>query len=164
VTDQHPFEQRQSLQEYFRTIMHTVVGQAFGAAGYDLMQEPMQWIGGRFRYAKPLADDLTCYIEFQVLVYNDNDWTRGQPSRFTVNLYRSDKVGGKPSTHAQYVRRSLPQLVVADFGVDILPSASHWWQFDDTDSLGKALAEAGHLIIGYGIPWLAGDLSPDDNA
>jgi hypothetical protein len=28
------------------------------------------------------------------------------------------------------------------------------------DELGKALAEAGHLVIGYGIPWLAGDLVP----
>lgn len=162
MTDQHPFEQRQSLQDYFRTIMHTVVGQAFSAAGYDLIEEPMQWIGGRFRYLKPLDDTLTAYIEFQVLVYNDNDWMRGQPSRFTVNLYRSDKAGGKASPHPDYVRRSLSQLVVTDFGVEILPSASHWWQFDDTDSLGKALAEAGHLIIGYGIPWLANDLNPDE--
>lgn len=164
MTDQHPFEQRQSLQDYFRTIMHTVVGQAFGAAGYELIEEPMQWIGGRFRYTNALDNGLSSYIEFQVLVYNDNDWTRGQPSRFTVNLYRSDKAGGKPSHHPDYVRRSLAQLVVADFGVEILPNANHWWQFDDTDSLGKALAEAGHLIIGYAIPYLAGDLSPDDNA
>ena len=41
--EKHPFEQRQSLQDYFRTIMHTVVGQAFAAAGYELLNEPMRW-------------------------------------------------------------------------------------------------------------------------
>ncbi|MDQ7034661.1 MAG: hypothetical protein Q9P01_07460 [Anaerolineae bacterium] len=45
----------------------------------------------------------------------------------------------------------------------ILPDADYWWQFNDTDSLGKALAEAGHLIIGYAIPYLSGDLDPDDD-
>jgi hypothetical protein len=25
-------------------------------------------------------------------------------------------------------------------------------------ALGKGLAEAGHLAIGYGMPWLSGDL------
>jgi hypothetical protein len=51
-------------------------------------------------------------------------------------------------------------LVVEDFGVNILPSADHWWEFRDTDSLGKTLAESGHLAVGYGIPWLAGELKP----
>jgi hypothetical protein len=156
----HPFEQRQSLQDYFRTIMHTVVGQAFAAAGYQLQDEPMRWIGGRFRYSKPLDEGFTAYIEFQVLVYNETEWTGKQPSRFRVTLIRSDKAGGKPSDSLRYVNRSLSQLVVNDFGVAILPDADHWWPFTDTDSLGKALAEAGHLIIGYGIPWLAGDLEP----
>ena len=161
MSDKHPFEEHQSLQEYFRTIMHTVVGQAFAAAGYDLLHEPMKWIGGRFRYAKKL-DDLTAYIEFQVLVYNDTAYTGQQPSRFTVYLYRSAKAGGRPSQHPQSVRHSLSQLVVRDFGVAILPDADYWWQFKDTDTLGKALAEAGHLLVGYGIPWLVGELTPDD--
>ena len=160
--NKHPFEERQSLQDYFRTIMHTVVGQAFAAAGYELLNEPMRWLGGRFRYAKNLDNGLTAYVEFQVLVYNDTAYTGQQPSRFTVNIYRSDKAGGKPSNHPQYIHRSLSQLVVTDFGISILPDADHWWQFKDTDALGKALAEAGHLIIGYAIPYLAGDLNPDD--
>jgi hypothetical protein len=159
--DKHPFEERQSAQDYFRTIMHTVVGQAFAAAGYELLHEPMKWTGGRFRYAKPLANGLTGYIEFQVLVYNDTAYTGKQASRFTVTLYRTDQTGGRQSKHPQYVQRSLSQLVVTDFGVEILPDADYWWQFKDTDALGKALAEAGHLIIGYAIPYLAGDLLPD---
>lgn len=160
--NKHPFEERQSLQEYFRTIMHTVVGQAFSAAGYDLVQEPMGWLSGRFRYVKSLDSDLSAYIEFQVLVYNDNAWTGKQPSRFRVSIIRSDKPGGRASSHPQYVNCTLSQLVVSDFGVTILPSADYWWSFQDTDSLGKALAEAGHLIVGYGVPYLAGDLSPDN--
>jgi hypothetical protein len=158
--EQHPFEKRQSLQDYFKTIMHTVVGQAFAAAGYELLNEPMRWIGGRFRYAKALDEAFTATIEFQVLVYNETEWTGKQPSRFRVSLIRSDKAGAKPSDAPRYVNRTLSQLVVTDFGVAILPDAEHWWTFNDTDSLGKGLAEAGHLIIGYGIPWLAGDLSP----
>lgn len=159
--NKHPFEERQSLQDYFRVIMHTVIGQAFLAADYELLNEPMKWLGGRFRYAKSLSNGLTAYIEFQVLVYNDTAYTGKQASRFTVNIYRSDKAGGKQSQHPQYIHRSLSQLVVTDFGVTILPDADYWWQFNDTDSLGKALAEAGHLIIGYAIPYLAGDLEPD---
>jgi hypothetical protein len=157
----HPFEERQSLQDYFRTIMHTVMGQAFEAAGYQLQNEPMKWLGGRFRYAKKLDNELTAYIEFQVLVYNETEWTGKQASRFRVNLIRSVKVGGQASKHPQYTQRSLSQLVLEDFEVAILPDADYWWNFTETDSLGKALAEAGHLIVGYAIPWLAGDLKPD---
>ena len=50
-------------------------------------------------------------------------------------------------------------LVVKDFGVAILPSADHWWTFRDMNELGTALAEAGHLVVAYGMPWLAGELS-----
>ena len=57
-------------------------------------------------------------------------------------------------------QRTLSALVVDDFHVDILPSADHWWTFSNTDDLGRALAEAGHLVIGYGMPWLAGELEP----
>lgn len=159
---QDPSQNRQSMQMYFQTLLNTVVGQAFSAGGYTLLEEPVRWLGGRFRYAKPLHDGLTAYIEYQVLVYADTAWTGRQPSRFTVNLYRSDQAGGRASNHPEYVYRSLSALVVEDFGVAILPSAEHWWVFDSTDSLGKGLAEAGHLVIGYGMPWLAGDLKPDD--
>lgn len=155
MTDKkHPFEERQSLQDYFRTILHTVMGQALSAAGYQLKDEPMNWLGGRFRYVKSLDNDLSAYIEFQVLVYNDTEWSSRQPSRFRVNLVRSDKAGGKPSQHEKYLQRSLSQLVVEDFGVAILPSADHWWTFTDTDSLGQSLAEAGHLIVGYALQFL----------
>lgn len=153
--DKHPFEERQSLQDYFRQIMHTVVGQAFEAAGYSLEQKPMQWLGGRFRYRKPLENGRIAHIEFQVLVYNDTAYTGRQPSRFRVNLLcRGD-------ARSVALNKTLSDLVVTDFGVSVLPAADHWWQFHDQQTLGAALAEAGHLAIGYGIPWLAGDLKPE---
>jgi hypothetical protein len=64
------------------------------------------------------------------------------------------------STHSRFVRRDLSALVVEDFGVGILPSAAHWWSFTQTAELGQALAEAGHLVVGFGMPWLSGDLDP----
>lgn len=155
--DKHPSEERQSLQDYFRQTMHTVVGQAFGAAGYGLEQRPMQWLGGSFRYHKQLDSGADTYIEFQVLVYNDNAYTGRQPSRFRVNLLRR----ADTQETAPLVKKTLSRLVVEDFGVSVLPSPDFWWQFHDQKSLGAALAEAGHLAIGYGIPWLAGELSPD---
>lgn len=161
MTDQHPFEMRQPDQDYFKGVLLTVVGQAFSAAGYELAHEPFQWLSGRYRFVKALDDAWHAYIEFQVLVYTDNAYAAGMPSRFRVTLIRSDRAGGKASPHEHYAKRTLSELVVGDFGVAILPSADHWWSFHDTTSLGNALAEAGHLVVGYGMPWLQGDLSPD---
>jgi hypothetical protein len=148
------------MQDYFRTLLLTVMGQALNAAGYGLDDQPMKWAAGQYRFKKLLDHDFTAYIEFQVLVYTDNDYASRTPSRFRVTLIRSDAPAGKPSSHTRYAHRTLSALVVEDFGVAILPSGDYWWTFHNTDTLGKALAEAGHLLIGYGLPWLAGDLTP----
>ena len=145
--------ERESGQAYFGTVLQTVVGQAFAAAGYQRERSPLQMAGGRFRYAKDFGDGGRGIIDFQVLVYSDTMWSSGAPSRFSVQLTRGSEREGD-------VARSLSRLVVEDFGVKILPAADHWWSYRDTDSLGKALAEAGHLVVGYGLPWLAGELSP----
>ncbi len=149
----------QSAQDYFRLLLLTVVGQAFEAAGYTLQEHPTQWAGGRFRFTKALEGGLYGFIEFQLLSYTDSEWSSGMPSRFQVTLVRSDQSSPYPPGE-DYAIRKLSALVVEDFGVGILPSADHWWSFRNTDELGKALAEAGHLAVGYGIPWLAGDLEP----
>lgn len=149
--------ERQAAQDYFRTLLRTVLGQAFAAAGYRLQNTPLQWAGGKFRFVKTFADGSRGTIDFQALVYSDSAWSAGAPSRFRVQLTRSQ-------TGNVLASRSLSQLVVADFGVMILPSADHWWTYTDTESLGKALAEAGHLVIGYGLPWLAGELLPPADA
>jgi hypothetical protein len=139
-----------NTQEQFRQILLMVVGQAFTAAGYALETNAMQQAGGMYRFVKTLPDGLTAQIDFQNLVYQDTEWSAGMPSRFRINLSRSD---GR--------QRDLSALVVEDFTVPILPSARHWWSYRDANSLGQALAEAGRLAIGYGMPWLAGDLEPE---
>lgn len=155
----------QSSGDHFRMILITVMGQALDAAGYTLEDAPVQWAGGRFRFVKSLNDELRGFIEFQLLSYVDSDWAAGMPSRFTVTLTRTDRMTpAEQSDHAGFAQRDLSALVVEDFGVAILPSAGHWWRFRTTEELGQALAEAGHLIVGYGLPWLAGELSPGDDA
>lgn len=151
----------QSPQEYFRLLLLTVVGQAFTAAGYALEDRPVQWAGGLYRFAKPLDGGLHAFIEYQLLAYADTMWASRQPSRFRVTLTRSDQAAPSlPSQHPQFVQRDLSTLVVEDFGVAILPSSDYWWTFANTTELGNTLAEAGHLVIGYGMPWLSGDLTP----
>ena len=152
-------QERQASQDYFRALLRTVVGQAFAAAGYHFEEAPLQAAGGRYRFAKRFADGRRAWIDFQALVSSDTVWSAGAPSRFRVQLTRLPARGS-----AERDSRSLAALVVADFGVRILPSADHWWSYRDTDSLGKALAEAGHLAVGYGIPWLSGELIPPDEA
>lgn len=152
---------QQTPQEYFRLLLLTVVGQAFEAAGYALEQRPVQWAGGMFRFVKALDSGLNAFIEFQLLSYVDTEWAARSPSRFRVTLTRSEQPAPTlPSQHPRFARRDLSALVVEDFGVAILPSAQHWWTFSSTDELGRGLAEAGHLIVGYGMPWLSGDLLP----
>ncbi len=153
----------QTPQEYFRLLLLTVVGQAFAAAGYALEERPVQWAGGLFRFGKALDSGLYGFIDFQLLAFTETLWASRQPSRFRVTLARTDKPNAAPGDHPAYASRDLSALVVEDFGVAILPSADHWWTFSTTDELGAALAEAGHLIIGYGMPWLTGDLLPPGN-
>lgn len=146
----------QSPQDYFRLILLTVVGQAFDAAGYRLDEKPVQWANGLFRFRKALDDGLYAFIEFQLLAYAD-----GSPSRFTVLLTRSDQPNARAvSAHPAFARKTLSELVVTDFGVAILPAPDHWWAFSATEQLGRALGEAGWLTVGYGMPWLSGDLLP----
>ncbi len=141
--------QSQTPQDYFRTILLTVVGQAFDAAGYQLQERPVQWAGGLFRFVKRL-DDAETMIDFQMLAYAD------MPSRFQVILART-------KGHLPAVRRTLAALVYDDFGVPILPAANHWWMYTNIDQLGRALGEAGSLAVAYGIPWLCGELTPGDD-
>lgn len=159
-------QERQARQDYFKTLLLTVLGQAFSAAGYQLQEAPLQWAGGKYRFAKAFPAGSTGLIDFQVLVYSETMWSGSAPSRFKVQLTRSRDRHAPANDADGTVTRGLSQLVVEDFGVAILPAADHWWAFHDTESLGAALAEAGHLVVAYGLPWLARELVPraDENA
>lgn len=155
-----PTSADQRGQEHFRLVLLTVVGQAFNAAGYTLEEHPTHWAGGLYRFSAPLRDGLRGFIDFQHLHY-----VEPEASSFSVQLTRTDQLTpSQPSAHPRYARRSLSALVVADFGVAILPSADHWWRYANVTELGNGLAEAGHLVVGYGIPWLAGELTPPHGA
>ena len=132
----------------FRMLLLTVLGQALAAAGYALEEDEVSQANGRFRFHhRDFAADERA-IEFQLLAGVANEWAPQMSSRFRITLMRAGR------------RRTLGALVVTDFGVPILPSAEHWWDWRDSVGLGAALAEAGHLLVGYGVPWLAGELEP----
>jgi len=142
---------QQSPKDYFRVILLTVVEGAFNAAGYRLDERPVQWAGGMFRFVKPLDGGQIGVIEFQHLHYAE-----GGPSRFMVTVQRVGAGGALPP-----MRRTLPALVVDDFGVGILPGGAHWWTYNNVTELGHALGEAGSLAVAYGMPWLSGKLTPE---
>ena len=152
---------QESAQSYFRMMLLTVAGAAFAAAGYTLDDDPLQQAGGLFRFRADLPEGLTGFIDYQLLAYTPTEFAPPSPSRFQVTLVRTDQLAPTlPSAHSRFARRSLAALVVDDFGVRIVPSADHWWTYRDSAELGNALAEVGHLVVGFGIPWLAGQLAP----
>lgn len=153
--------EKREATNHFGMVLITVVGQAFEAAGYNLEDSPVKQAGGLFRFRKTFEDGMYGFIEFQYLYLPTTEWSGNTQSRFRVSIIRTDKSNAQErTTHPGFIRKDLSELVVKDFAVAILPSANHWWQFSNTDELGKALAEAGHLAIGYGMPWLAGELVP----
>jgi len=132
----------------FRLLLLTVLGQALGAAGYQLEEDPVGEASGRFQFRLAGESGVDRRIEFQLLVGTASEWAPQMPSRFRVTLFRDG------------AERALAALVVQDFAVAILPSADHWWSWQSSGDPGAALAEAGHLLVGFGIPWLNGELEP----
>ncbi len=142
--------ERQPQHEYFRTLMMTVLGQVLPAAGYTLVEQPYKWLAGHYQWRKTLETG-DSIIAFQLLAYTETAHAPRTPSRFRITLTRP----------APAATRTLSALVVVDFGVAVLPSADHWWTFQNTAELGQTLTEAGYLLIGYGLPWLAGETPPN---
>jgi hypothetical protein len=135
-----------------------VVGQAFTALGYTLQTNPTHQARGLFRYAKALDDEISTYVEFQVLYYQS-----GVPSRFRINLLRNTGSDARsPSDYSEKIDTALAKLIWDGFGVRQLTGPAHWWTFRDPNELAYAVAEAGKLLIGFGIPWLEGKLNLSD--
>jgi hypothetical protein len=146
-------------QERFRQALLTVVEQAYRAAGYALDDRPTQWAGGLFRFLKPLAEGphagMVAAIEYQHLYYLEDGF-----GRFRITLARTASPGRSLTPGQQPIRRLLSVLVGADFRVRILPELEYWWSYAGSEELGDTLAQSGRLAIGYGMPWLAGELTP----
>src|SRR5258707_152708 len=142
-------------QALFGQILETVAGQAFQAAGYTLQSNPMHQSRGLFRYRKLLsnADNLSVYIEWQLLYY------QGGPSRFRVNLLRGTGPDARSAGESgEGIETTLTKLVWEGFGVRQLTGPDHWWSFDGPNPLGQTIAQATRLVFGFGIPWLEGTL------
>lgn len=147
----------QTPAEIFRQALEHVAGTAFSAAGFRLQDNPMHHARGLFRYTKPLAEGVQVYVEFQVLVYT------GGPSRFCVNLLRN--IGPDARSDSGYAGRvevTLARLVWEGFGVGQLNGPDHWWVFGDYTQLAYAIAEAGKLAFAFGVPFLEGNLAPEN--
>lgn len=147
-------------QDSFGQLLQMVVGEAFTAAGYKLQNNPTHQSRGLFRFQKALDDDISAYIEFQLLYYPG-----GGPSRFRVNLLRNRGPDARiTSNDDKRVEIALTKLLWEDFDVQQLSGPDHWWLFNNSYDLGHAIAEAGKLIIGFGMPWVEGTLKPDQTS
>ncbi|HRE47009.1 MAG TPA: hypothetical protein PLD47_04730 [Aggregatilineales bacterium] len=145
----------ESLESSFGAILEQVGGEAFKAAGYTLDANSLQQGRGLYRYQKALPDGATAYLEFQVLNYG------GQaPSRFRLSLLRNRGVEARDNSDPARVEITLSRLLWDQFTVRVLDGADHWWLFRTSHELGMAIAAAGKLLFGFGIPWLEGTLMP----
>jgi hypothetical protein len=143
-------------QAEFGQMIEHVAGQALAAAGYVLQDNLTHQSRGLFRYRKPLADEVSAYVEFQLLHY-----TVGGPSRFRVNLLRNTGLDARSeSKYADRIDTTLSKLVWDNFEVRQLSGPDHWWVFNNPTEMAYALVEAGKLLFGFGIPWLEGTLEP----
>lgn len=145
--------------EVFLRTLEQVAGAALVAAGFRLQENPAHHMRGLFRYAKPRADGVMIYLEFQVLVY------AGGPSRFTVTLLRNAGADARsPALPNDPIRFEigLARLVWEGFGVAQLGGPEHWWVFGNLTQLAYALAEAGKLAFAFGVPFLEGTLAAEN--
>jgi hypothetical protein len=149
-------------QAIFGQTIEAVAGQAFAASGYTLEPAPMHQMRGLFRYRKLLDagayNGLYVFVEFQLLFYQG-----GGQSRFRINLLRCDSAEARAaSTHPAQIDTTLSFLIWHGFGVTQLGGPDYWWPFSSPNELGHAIARAGQLLFGFGIPYLEGTLTPDD--
>jgi hypothetical protein len=148
--------------ELFRQTVLTVMEHVFTASGYELEHNPLKWSAGQYRFKHSFDDGMVGFIEYQLLYFPSSEWASNPLARFRITLTRTDQPDPMlPSSHPRFAQRTLSELVVKDFGVRILPSEDHWWSFRTVQELGQALSVAGHLIVGYGLGWLSGDLVPN---
>lgn len=137
---------------YFKEMLVTVVGQALDAAGYTLEDSPLQQARGLLRYSKRLEGVVPIYgfIEWQLLAFEQSTL-----ARFQITLLRNQGHDARAVTsYPERAERTLPWIIWHIFEARILPADDHWWVFRGENDLPQALADAGRLLFGYGVPWL----------
>lgn len=134
----------------FYAMLERVVGQALTAAGYAPENQPLQQARGLIRYRKALGDGVYAFIEWQLLAFEQSP-----VAQFQVILIRNRGVEARAHTDFEdRAEHTLPWLIWHLFEARVVPSDSVWWEFRDEVELGQALASAGRLLFGYGVPWL----------
>lgn len=129
----------------FKTTLLEVVGPALEAAHYQLATDPMFEARGLFRFQKSLpqlGENAQGRIDWQLLAFQQDPF-----ARFRINLARLD--AGQHT--ADY---TLSGVIWHVFEARVLPSDDYWWPFRTGDELPHAIAHAGKLLFGYGVPWL----------
>lgn len=147
------------IYDTFRQMLEQVAGQAFAAAGFALQKNPLHHMRGLFRYRKAQTDGWAIYIEWQALAYES-----GGPSRFRVILLRSKGADARSASHSAsdpaQVEIALSRLIWDSFDIRQYDTPDHWWLFRNPTEMAYAIAEAGKLVFGFGVPWLEGKLQP----
>lgn len=130
--------------QYFKETVLVIVGQALHAAGYLLHDDNVQQARGLVRFYKPsnLNTSAQLGIGWQLLVFEQSPI-----AQFRVELLRLN-------ADQHTTKRTLSDVIWHDYKAHILPSDDFWWEFRTTDELPHAIAHAGKLLIGYGLPWL----------
>lgn len=136
--------------EVFKDALLRVTGQAFQAAGYELVNDAVQEVSGLFRFRRPLGNGWHAFIEFQLLRYQDTP-----TARFRVNLARSRGLSPQEGRDAPgTLHAPLTQVLWHIYGLRDTPGPDYWWEFTSYAELAQALAEAGRLALTYGRVWL----------
>ena len=138
---------------YFKSTLTTIVGQALDAAGYVMENHPLQQARGLIRFRKKLTSlgsDIYGFVEWQLLAFEQSP-----VARFQINLLRNKGLDARAITdYAKREEHTLPWVIWNVYEVKVVPHDKVWWDFRDTIELEQALASAGRLLFGYGVPWL----------
>ena len=138
---------------YFKEMLTTIVGQALDAAGYIVENHALQHARGLIRYSKQLTnlgDDIYGFVEWQLLAFEQSP-----VARFQINLLRNKGIDARAVTdYDQQEEHTLPWIIWHVYDAKVVPHDEVWWDFRDEAELGQALAVAGRLLFGYGVPWL----------
>ena len=138
---------------YFKESLVRVVGKVLDAAGYQLEDNPLQQARGLIRYYKPLqhlGEDVYGFLEWQLLAFEESPI-----ARFQLTLLRNRGLEARTVTdYSHRAEQALPWIIWHVFNARVVPADDSWWDFRNGNELLQALANAVHLLFGYGIPWL----------
>jgi hypothetical protein len=138
---------------FFKDTLLKVAGQALQAAGFELEDNDMQQARGLIRFRKPLpelGEDIYGFVEWQLLAFEQSPL-----ARFQIILIRNRGIDARTiAGYEHQEEHSLAWIIRHAYQSQVVPTDDHWWAFRDSNELAYAIAEAGRLLFGYGMPYL----------